>query len=180
MTLIHSFDLDSTLIDTSSVQHMINLEDRALTDWIGYAHACADIDLPDGPAAPVLNALIEAQAREIGPYGSRRGLSVDFIVVSRRDTAAREATLQQLAKRGWVPSELIMLGDQYSDPTIRGQAEWKVAAIRAYEARAGNWVVCHYDDNHAVTVECMRQGIPAVTVRGESEGEYAIGQVGGV
>jgi hypothetical protein len=169
MTLVYSFDLDSTLADTLHRRHLIkdSRSDMTEQDWIDYSLACGDDTA--GPAGPMLDAIIAQQ--------SESALGVDFIVVSRRDNASREATLQWLSDRGWVPAELIMLKDEFEGSDERKHAVWKANAVLDYQARTGNRVVLHVDDWHAVTQYLLSVGIPAVTIRGDEEGEYAAGHV---
>jgi hypothetical protein len=175
MTLIYSFDLDSTLAETTHRRDLI-LGDRSKMvdqDWIDYALACKDDS--DGPAAPFLNAIIAQQGGIDGVPSARTFKPIDFIVVSRRDNAAKDLTIEWLNARGWAPKALIMLKDEFKGSDARLQPQWKANAIRAYERTSGDQVVLHLDDFHAVTQHLLSVGIPAMTVRGDEEGEYAFG-----
>ena len=170
MTLIVSFDLDSTLANTEHRRHMIKpvRSDMTAQDWADYSQACV-LD-SDGPAAPMIRAITEQQALMPNPELAR----IDFIVVSRRDNVAREATTKWLSDRGWYPRQLIMLKDGFTGSGERNHPRWKANAIRAYEAYSGDRVILHVDDWHAVTKHLLSVGIPAITVRGDTEGEYAV------
>jgi hypothetical protein len=181
VTLIVSFDLDSTLADTQHRRYLIKPDRAQMTaqDWVDYSQAC--VNDTDGPAAPMIQSVIAQQERdfwlELYPPRERSKMALDFIVVSRRDNSAREATEKWLSVRGWTPRRLIMLKDEFAGSDEREHAQWKLNAIRAYEAETGDRVILHVDDWHHVTQHLLSAGVSAITIRGDVEGEYADGKL---
>lgn len=146
-----AFDLDSTACNTLHRRHIINTEDRTLTDWVAYSMACADDT--EGPAFPLVRIFKD-----------------NFIVVSRRDNEARQLTDNWFKERDLHPLDMLLLKDEFSSDE-RDHGLWKVAAIRAWEARTGNKVILYVDDRLDVRDTMFEAGIPSIAIRDTFLGE---------
>lgn len=134
-----SFDLDSTLCDTTPRRHLIETC-STLDCWEQYSLACID-DL-DGPALPM------AQYLSV--------LRLPFVVVSARDEVARPQTLAWLHGRGVFPWA-VLLNDGSHDGYSHG--EWKARRLLDAERVLGRKITVHFDDWSGVAVESEKIGI---------------------
>lgn len=132
-----SFDLDSTVCDTTHRQGMIT---GFHPDWRAYSLAC-DRD-GDGPALP------------LAQYVSLSRLP--FVVVSARDECARRKTLNWLHARGVFPWA-VLLNDGSHDGI--GHGEWKARRLLEAEQLIGRKISCHFDDWSGVSAATEKIGI---------------------
>lgn len=154
----YSFDLDSTLADTRHRAHLINQENRELTDWDAYSMACAD----DGPG-PALPLALEFQA-----LGGR------IVIASARSECAREPTEWWLKKAGLnVDSSMVLLHDTeifgHGDGTVETHIRMKGEMVARLDqmswANYGEGISLHVDDWPQVKdIVQNRTQIPTVIV----------------
>jgi ribonuclease J len=138
-------DLDSTLCDTSH-RHGLIAEERELTDWVAYSMACAD-DVP-----------VEGVVRLVQMLSTHYRI----VVVSARDSQARELTETWLTQHG-VPFDELILGGRGDVPG--GLEDFKVHHVASI-VRRGDEVALMVDDLPGLPVAMMESlGIPVLTVR---------------
>lgn len=139
-----TFDIDSTLADTTHRKHMINTDDREATDWTAYARACADDLATD---VVTLTRLLHPLHR--------------IFLVTARPEAAEAETRAWLREHGVAYDALIM---RDRDTERLSPTEWKVCAIQAIDRLFP--VKLHVDDWFGVG-EAVRQrlSIPTMIVR---------------
>jgi len=138
-------DLDSTLCDTRHRRHLVRVESGEAPDWQVYSMACGD----DPPVVGVLRAVqLLAATHEI-------------VVVSARDRAARDLTVEWLARHA-VPYRDLVLGGGPDAPA--DVVDFKVHHLRRLQT-AGYEVALLVDDLVPVVEACRPLGIPVLSVR---------------
>ncbi|MGH9107607.1 MAG: MBL fold metallo-hydrolase [Acidimicrobiales bacterium] len=139
-------DLDSTLADTRQRHHLVLPGDqREDTDWVNYSLACANDEPIEG--ACQLVRLLSAAHR--------------IVIVSRRDEAARQLTLDWLGRHG-IPFDELILGG--SDGIPSGLHEFKVHHLRSLLAKGERVVLC-VDDLPGLDAAVADARIPVPVLR---------------
>lgn len=151
---VATFDLDSTLCDTTHRQAMIDRVNG--TDWDAYSLACAG----DG--------LVEATAQLIHML-ALAGYQIHY--VTGRTVASLRETRQWLDKHQ-LPCDGIWMdetveGDHFA--VYGGHAQYKVQRVRDVAAAVGVPVSLHVDDWADVKVALEKDGVPTICVRTPSE-----------
>lgn len=137
-----SFDLDSTLCDTTQRQKMIV---EGFSDWATYSLACGWDD--DGPALPIAQYL--------------SAIGAPLVVCSARDEVARAATIAWLRARGVKPW-LVVLNNGEEIGHIHGK--WKAERLLEIQDTLGRKIVAHFDDFSGVATETEKVGIKTILV----------------
>jgi hypothetical protein len=167
MTRAYAYDLDSTVCDTSHRHHLINEEERHLTDWVAYSMACAD----DEPLTGTISLLQQLRLLDDDAV---------FIAISGRAEQARELTVEWLTKFG-VPFDRIILREPQAvgtegqplhhdprgidDPRYRAKKNEDLKRDELLKLRAeGIFVQLMIDDWFPVQKACAQIGIPCVIV----------------
>src|SRR4051812_6681605 len=157
MTGIVTWDLDSTMADTTHRQGLITRgPDGKPThdmDWAAYSMACAN------------DTVVEASFRLCHLLAV--GSEVHFL--TGRSGQSRVLTMTWLREWGLPVDGLWMdeTGDQGS--TRESHAEFKLRTIRRIEQITGKKVLLHVDDWADVKVLLESNGIPCICVRTPSE-----------
>lgn len=150
-----SFDLDSTVCDTTPRRHLI--EACSTTDcWEQYSLACGD-DLP-GPALP------------LAQFVSNMGLP--FVVVSARDEIARPQTRTWLNSRGVFPWAMLLNDGSHNG---YGHGEWKARRLLDAEELLGRKIAVHFDDWTGVALASEKVGIRTCLVHAPGTVEEFLG-----
>jgi hypothetical protein len=137
-----TFDLDSTLCNTTERQKMIV---EGFVDWEEYSLACSDDT--DGPALPLAQYL--------------SSIGAPIAICSARDAIARDKTLAWLAGRGVKPW-LVVLNE--GDCNGYNHGYWKAKKLVEIQERLGRKIVAHFDDISDVAVMTAKIGIKTILV----------------
>ena len=142
-----SFDLDSTIFDTTHRQHMIaGRRDWPASKWVAYSMACKD-DGP-GPAMPFAQYLT--------------AIGAPFVVASARDELARDLTRETLAANAIRPWGIFLRETISHEGLAHG--EWKAQCLLHIERLYNRKISLHVDDWSAVAEETAKVGIPTMLV----------------
>lgn len=150
--LIVTFDLDSTLADTSPRRHLLPQSDPP--DWTAYSMACAG-DEPFDSAIRLAHLL---------------GRYYDIAILSGRAEGARVPTERWLDRAGIKP--VFMLLDDVG--WTESHADYKVR--RMEEILAAGWrVALHVDDQKSTKIIETKLGVPTVIITPDySDGTEAL------
>lgn len=142
---IVTFDLDSTLCDT---RHRHNLIDpNGNTDWQAYSMACEN-DSPIWSTIYLLRALAESH---------------DIWIISGRDYAAYDLTLEWLTKYAITPAGVI-LQTKMAAAQHPNHLDYKVAMVDYIEMSTNQRVILHVDDWPPVVKALLDVGRDAICV----------------
>lgn len=154
MTMIATWDLDSTLADTRHRADFIDPDNREATDWVQYGKL-GDADTPTGLAA-VFQALEKAGWLNI--------------IVTSRPEECRSTTRKWLDKHNLHPVQLHMK----PAASIESSSQWKLSVLKSISKSFGERVTVHYDDWWSTNQLLEAHGFNTVTVRVYDPQEVAL------
>lgn len=157
MTGIVTWDLDSTMADTTHRQHLITrLPDGRPTDdmdWIAYAMACAK------------DAIVGASFR----LAHLLAAHYEIHYLTGRPAQSRDLTSAWIKEQGLPMDGLWMDEDGIHGSSRGSHAQYKLNKIRHIEAETGQEVLLHVDDWASVKVLLEANDIPCICVRTPDE-----------